>query len=141
MKPRSEEQRKKLADDHRLLRAWRTWHAGQLAEARTGVHGALVAELMALLDKLELNSNSAAALLAFVERTDWSVINYEVRLELLHQLNTSICRAREARGLPPLDDPIPPRNDSVFRRVKARLLGSRSSGNAWPEAQPANVKQ
>jgi hypothetical protein len=52
----------KLAETGKLTRAYRAWCREQLNEALAGAHGATVAELMALLDRLELNS--AATLLA-----------------------------------------------------------------------------
>ena len=52
MKRLARDQQKKLADDARLARAWRQWHAEELAEARNGPHGAIVAELTTVLDRL-----------------------------------------------------------------------------------------
>ena len=72
MKRPPRDQQKELADQARLMRAWKAWHAEQLDEALAGLHGAMVAELMTLLDRHELNS--AAALLACVQRMDWSTV-------------------------------------------------------------------
>jgi hypothetical protein len=128
----------KLAENQKLSRAYKQWQREQLAAAFVGAHGAMVAELMALLDRLELNS--AAALLMFVERADWNAVSYDTRLTVLHQINTAITRMRERHGLAPFDDPLPPQSDSVFRRIKARLFDSRHSGSARPEADPVSVK-
>ena len=72
MKRLPRDQQKELADQARLMRAWKAWHAEQLDEALAGLHGAMVAELMTLLDRHELNS--AAALRACVQRMDWSTV-------------------------------------------------------------------
>jgi hypothetical protein len=116
MKHLPRDQQKELADQARLMRAWKQW---QLNEALAGAHGAVVAELMTLLDQIELNS--AAALLAHVERTEWSAINYDTRLTVLHQVNDAITRMRERHGMAGIDDPLPGQPDNVFRRIK-RLL-------------------
>jgi hypothetical protein len=118
---RRRQQDQEHADDARLLRAWRKWHAEQLEEALAGAHGAMVADLMALLDKLELDS--AAVLLALVERTDWTAVNYEVRLELLHQINDAVCRMRERHGLSPFDDGVPGDRSNLFQRIRGAVTG------------------
>jgi hypothetical protein len=128
----------KLAENQKLSRAYKQWQREQLAAALVGAHGAMVAELMALLDRLELNS--AAALLMFVERADWNAVSYDTRLTVLHQINTAITRMRERHGLAPFDDPLPPQSDSVFRRIKARLFDSRHNGMPDRRLIPASVK-
>jgi hypothetical protein len=115
--PRAQQQ--ELVDNARLLRAWKAWHREQLAEALAGPHGALVSELMTLLGRLELSS--AAALLDFVRRTDWSSVSCDTRLVALHEINDSIAQMRECHGLPPFDDPLPGQPDNVFRIVRAIL--------------------
>jgi hypothetical protein len=60
---------------------------------------------MTLLDRLELES--AAALVACVQHTDWSTISYDVRLTVLHQINAAIVKLRERHGLAPFDDSLP----------------------------------
>ena len=61
MKRLPRDQQKKLADDAQLMRAWKNGTGSNSTEALAGAHGAIVAELMTLLDQLELSS--AAALL------------------------------------------------------------------------------
>lgn len=99
--PRNQE--KELADQARLVREWKAWHAEQLADALAGAHRATIAELMMLLDQLELSS--AAVLLDYMQRSDWSSVSYEVRLTALHQVNQSITRLHERNGMPGIDDP------------------------------------
>jgi hypothetical protein len=116
--PRNQE--KELADQAQFVREWKAWHAERLADALAGAHGATIAELMMLLDQLELSS--AAALLACVQRTDWSAVSYDTRLTALHQVNQSITRLRERNGMAGIDDPLPGQPDNVFRRIRHVLL-------------------
>lgn len=122
MKRLTRAQQKELADQARLTRAWKQWHREQLADALAGPNGALVSELMTLLDRLELSS--AAALLDFVRRCDWSCVSWDTRLTVLHEINNRITRMRECHGLPPFDDPLPGQPDNVFRIVRAILTPS-----------------
>jgi hypothetical protein len=50
------EKEKKLADDARLLRAWRNWHAEELTEALNGPHHQIVEPLMEILKRLDPQS-------------------------------------------------------------------------------------
>jgi hypothetical protein len=126
----------KLAEVQKLSRAYKQWHREQLGEALTGAHGATVAELMSLLDRLELNS--AATLLAAVQRTAWNEISYDTRLTVLHQINETIARLRERNGMPAIDDPLPGQPDSVFRRIKHILFppSPATAGSSNPPHQP-----
>ena len=136
MKRPPRDQQKELADQAQLMRAWRAWHAEQLDEALAGLHGAMVAELMTLLDRHELNS--AAALRACVQRMDWSTVSYDVRLTALHQINQTIIRLRERHGLAPFDDPLPGQPDNVFRSIKHLLFTpSPAKADSSPEGATA----
>src|SRR6266436_3544476 len=68
MKRLPRDQQKELADNARLLRAWKKFHREELEEALAGPHGATIAELLTLLDRLELSS--AAVLLNFIQCND-----------------------------------------------------------------------
>jgi hypothetical protein len=127
MKHLSRDQQKKLNDDARLLRAWKAYHRERLDDALAGAHGAVVAELMILLDRLELNS--AATLLGCIQRTDWSAVSHDVRFTVLHQINDAIARMRERNGMVPINDPLPGERDNAFRRFK-RLLFPPSPADA-----------
>jgi hypothetical protein len=120
MKRLPRDQEKGLADQARLMRVWKAWHAEQLDDALAGAHGATIAKLMTVLDRLELDS--AAALLDFMRRNDWSSVSYDVRLTVLHQINQTIARLRERHGMAPIDDPLPGQPDNVFRRIKQMLF-------------------
>jgi hypothetical protein len=121
-KSRKLNKNEKLAESQKLPRAYKQWHREQLEDALAGPHGATVAELMILLDRLELNS--AAALLACVQRTDWSTISYDTRFTVLHQINHTITRLRERIGMMAIDDPLPNQPDSVFRRIRQMLFAA-----------------
>jgi hypothetical protein len=122
MKRLARDQQKKLADDARLAKAWRKWHEEELAEARNGPHGAIVAELTTVLDRL--TSSSAPALLACFERPDWAAVSYDVRLTILHELNTAVTRLHEQQGMPPFDDGVPGERDNIFRRIKNLMFAA-----------------
>jgi hypothetical protein len=110
----------KLAEGQKLSRAYKQWQREQLNEALAGAHGAVIVELMNVLDRLELNS--AAALLDAVQRTAWNEISYDVRFTVLHQINETIARLRERNNMPVIDDPLPGQPDNVFRRIKRILF-------------------
>jgi hypothetical protein len=112
----SRDQKKELADQARLLRAWKQWHAEQLDDALAGTHGATIVELLALLDQLELSS--AAVLLDFMRPSD---CDYDTRLTVLHQINQTITRLRERNGMAAIDDPLPGQPDNVYRRIKQNV--------------------
>ena len=61
--------------------------------------------------------SSASALLACIERPDWNVVSYDVRLTILHQLNNRHHPSTRTQGMPPIDDACRER-DNVFRRIK-----------------------
>jgi hypothetical protein len=110
----------KLAEGQKLSRAYKQWQREQLDAALASAHGATVAELMNLLDRLELHS--AATLLACVQHTDWSAVSYDVRFTVLHQINETISRLRERNGMAPFDDGLPSQPDNAFRRIKQILF-------------------
>jgi hypothetical protein len=112
----------KLVENQKLSRAYKQWQREQLDAALASAQGATVAELVTLLDQLELNS--AATLLACVQRTDWSAVSYDVRFTVLHQINQTITRLRERNGMPAIDDSLPGQPDNVFRRIKQMLFAA-----------------
>jgi 2-keto-4-pentenoate hydratase len=120
MRRRSRKQHDELLDDARLLREWRAWHREQRDEALAGPRGDVVAPIMMQLGQLE--TNSAAMLLADVKCVDWNAVAFDVRLTILHEINFASMRVRERAGLPPLNDPPPSEPDNVFQRVKQMLF-------------------
>jgi hypothetical protein len=131
--PRNEE--KELEDANRLYRLWRVWHREQFEAALAGAHGALLAELVVVLDQLEINSS--ARLLALMERADWDSVPADVRFEALHLINTRIGKMRERYGLPAIDDPLPSQPDNVFHHIKRRLFSFPSQRESPAGAFPA----
>jgi hypothetical protein len=114
MKRRSTAQEKKLADDARLLRWWKAWHREQLEEALAGVHRDVLERVMAHLRNLK----SARELVSAMAAEDWSTVDAETRLIVLHELNVVIAALREKQGLPPIDDALPDEPNNAFRIIK-----------------------
>jgi hypothetical protein len=114
---RSDAQQQKLADDARLLRAWRKWHREKLDDALAGPHGAMVERLVYILKELTLGS--APLLLAFIRNVDWSAIDYDTRLTMLHEVSSVIICLRERNGLSPIDDGLPGERDNVYRIIRS----------------------
>jgi hypothetical protein len=98
----SEKEQKKLADNERLLRAWKKYHAERLNEALAGVHADVMRRLMARLADLR----SARELVAFIAAQDWPAVDADTRLTALHQINVSICALRERMGQEPINDAL-----------------------------------
>jgi hypothetical protein len=121
---------KEAREQATLLKAWKAFHAEELEQAFGSAHGAIIAELMGVLDQLEIDS--AATLLDFMQRADWRSVDYATRLTALHQVNQSIARLRARNGLPEIDDPLPGQPDNAFRRIKA-LLFPNSPASPAPE--------
>jgi hypothetical protein len=121
MKPHSEAQQKKLADDARLLRAWRQWHREELEEVLAGPHGAMIERLMFMLGGLK--SDSAPLLLAYVRGVDWSTVDYLTRLTVLHEINSAVTKLRERNGMSPFDDGVPGERENVFRIIRGIVTG------------------
>ena len=103
MRRRRPAQEKNLADDARLMRAFRAWHREQLEEALAGVHADVMNRLMAQLKDLR----AARELIAFIEAQDWNAVDADTRLTALHEINVAIMRLRERLGQEPIDDALP----------------------------------
>ena len=116
----SRDQQKKLEDDAKLIRAWRAWHKEQLDEACASAHGAIVSEVMTVLNNIEQCEPST--LLDLMRHTDWRTVGADVRLVLLHQTSEKVMSVRERAGLPPIDDGFDHEPDGLFRRVKQLLF-------------------
>jgi hypothetical protein len=116
---------KELANNARLLRAWRRWHREQLEEVLAGPHGTAVAQVIGFLDGM--GPQSAPALIALLREHDWQQIDHDVRYVLLHEINTAITKLRERRGLAPIDDALPHERTTGFLIIR-ELLGAH--GNA-----------
>jgi len=118
------EKDKELADNARLVRAWRRWHAEQLQEALTGIHADVMRRLMAQLKDL----HSARALIDHVANEDWSLVDDDTRAIALREINAAITTLREHANLEPIGDPLPGERENAFRIIKQITLLTRSSG-------------
>jgi len=114
---RKSEKDKELADNARLLRACRHWHREQLEKALNGLHGSVMARLMAELKNL----HSARQLVAFTAAQDWNAIDADTRLVALHEINAAITALRERMGQTPIDDALPGERENAFRTVKQSI--------------------
>jgi hypothetical protein len=106
---------KELADNVRLLRAWKKFHREQLEEALAGVHRDVLERLLAQLKNLQ----SARQLVDFISAQDWAAVDAATRLTCLHEINVAISTLRQSRGLDPINDPLPGAPDNAFRIIKA----------------------
>jgi hypothetical protein len=117
---KSEKEQKKLADDARLLRVWRKWHREEREAVLVGAHGAALHELFRMLQNLK--HVQPVQLIGFAHSIDWSEIDFNTRLVVVHELSAAITAFREKRGLEPIDDNLPGQPDTPFRTIKAIVL-------------------
>jgi len=104
MKPRrSDREQKKLAENVRLMRAWKNFHREERDAVLAGPHGAVLSELFRLLENLQF----ARELISAIEAVDWAAIDTNTRLIVLHEVNAAITRWRERAGQGPIDDALP----------------------------------
>src|SRR5215831_10683182 len=127
-------QETKLADDARLLRAWLNWHAEELTEALAGPHRHVLEPLMQLLDTLDLHSSQA--LFDYIRAQDWSAIDAQTKLVVLHEINTAITKLRTRNGMAPIDDALWGERATVFQLI--RLMIVPLNGKPPPDGSPAN---
>ena len=125
---RKSEKDKKLADDARLMRWWKAWHREQREAVCAGPHGAVLGELFRML--LNLKHVQPAQLIGLARSIDWVVIDYDTKLTVLHEINSSITKFREKRGLEPIDDTV--EGEPPFRTLKAILFPARAPTGAKP---------
>jgi hypothetical protein len=126
---------KELCDGAHLLRAWKRWHADQLEETLNGPHGTAVAQVVAFLKHMQ--PGSASALIALLREHDWSQMDADVRLVVLHEINQAITRLRERAGLAPIDDALPAERPNAFLLIKEHLF-PRKAESAARRDFPAN---
>ena len=113
---------KKLADDARLLRWWKAWHREQREAVLAGPHGAVLGELFRMFKNLE--HVQPVQLIGSARAIDWTVIDFDTRLTVLHEANASISKYREKCGLDPINDALPGEPDTPFRALKAIMFPS-----------------
>jgi hypothetical protein len=130
MKRRNTAQEKKLADDARLLRWWKTWHREQRDLVLAGPHGAVLAELFRMFMFKNLQHVQPSQLIGLVGSIDWAVIDADTKLVTLHELNAAITRLREKHNMEPIDDTVS--SETPFRTIKAILFPERAPTGAKP---------
>jgi len=132
---RKSEKDKELADNARLLRAWRHWHREQLEKALNGLHASVMVRLMAELKNL----HSARQLVAFTAAQDWNAIDADTRLVALHEINAAITALRERLDQEPIDDALPGeplRAFQLIRRVLSNQFPAPAGGHDPALANP-----
>ena len=120
MQRRQSEKNRKLADDARLMKWWRTWHREQRDLALAGSHGAVLGELFRMIKNLEHIRPSQ--LVGFARCIDWAAIDTNTKLITLHELNAAITKLREACGQEPIDDGLPGEPLRVFQRIRGIVM-------------------
>jgi hypothetical protein len=118
------ERDQKLADDARLIRAWRRWHRERLEQALTSVHREVLERLMAQV----ANLRSARELVNHIASENWSIVDADTRAIVLHEINATITALREHMGLNPIDDPLPGQPENALRIVRKLITNSANRG-------------
>jgi hypothetical protein len=121
-------QEKEIADQAKLTRAWKAWHREQRDLVLAGPHGAVLSELFRMLDNLQ--HVQPAQLIGLARSIDWAAIDTDTKLTMLHEINSSITKFREKRGLEPIDDTVS--DEPPFRTIKAILFPERAPTGAKP---------
>jgi len=119
MRRSKSEKDKKLADDQRLLRWWRAFHREERDAVLAGPHARTLAELFRAFANIECVQ--PAQLVGFIGAIDWSGIDHQTRLVVLHELNTAITKFHEKRGLLPIDDRLPGASPNAFQIIREIL--------------------
>jgi len=115
-RPKSAKEQKKFADDARLLRWWKAFHREEREAVLTGPHATTLAELFRMFSAIK--HVKPAQLVGFIDAIDWSAIDYQTRLTVLHELNTAITKWRERQGLDPISDPLPGAPPNAFQVIR-----------------------
>jgi hypothetical protein len=95
---------KELADNGRLLRAWKKFHREERETVLAGPHGSVLNELFRMFANLK--HMQPAQLIGYVQSINWAAIDYNTKLVVIHECNNAIT------ALP----------DTPFRTIKAIVL-------------------
>src|SRR5262245_45846624 len=107
---------KELADNARLLRAWKNFHREEREAVLAGPYARTLAELFRMFTNLQ--HVHSAQLIGFIGAIDWAAIDYQTRLTVLHEVNAAITKWRERQGLAPIDDPLPGAPANAFQTLR-----------------------
>src|SRR5262249_14705322 len=110
---------KEIRDSARLLRAWKKFHREERDAVLAGPYAVTLAELFRMFANLK--HVQPAQLIGFIGAIDWSAIDYQTRLTVLHEVNSAITKFREKRGLEPIDDPLPGAAPNAFQAIRKIL--------------------
>jgi len=113
-------QEKELADNARLLRAWKKFHREEREAVLAGPHGAVLSELFRMFANIQ--HVAPAQLVGFVQSINWADVDYAVRLTVLHEINNAITECRVERDMEPVDDSLLGESESPFRLIKIILF-------------------
>jgi hypothetical protein len=113
---KSEKEQKKLADDARLMRWWSAWHREQREAVLAGPHARTLAELFRAFAAIK--HVTPAQLVGLISAIDWSAIDYQTRLVVLHEVNSAITEFRESQKLDPISDPLPGARANAFQVIR-----------------------
>jgi len=122
MKRRQSQKDKELADNARLLRAWKQFHREERDAVLAGPHSATLGELFRMFANLK--HVQPAQLIGFIGAIDWAAIDYQTRLTVLHEVNTAITAWRSRQKLDPFDDPLeaaPPNAFQIIREIFTKV--------------------
>ena len=111
-----QERERERAGDGKMFRTWKKFHRDEKAAVLAGPYARTLSELFRMFANIECVQPSQ--LVGFIGAIDWSAIDHQTRLTVLHELNTVITKLREKRGLAPIDDPLPGQPDNAFRIIK-----------------------
>jgi hypothetical protein len=123
-----QERERELADNARLLRWWKAWHREQRDAVLAGPHARTLAELFRAFAAIK--HVKPAQLVGFIDAIDWSSIDYQTRLTVLHEVNAAITKFRESQKLE-IEDPLPgapPNAFQVIRKIITEFSASSQEG-------------
>jgi len=124
---KSEKEQKKLDDDARLLCWWIAWHQEQRDLVLSGPHARTLAELFRAFAAIK--HVKPAQLVGFIDAIDWSAIDYQTKLTVLHEVNTAITKFRDRQGLDPISDPLAGAPPNAFQIIR-EIITTNSRNNA-----------
>ena len=110
------ERERKLADNQRLLRAWKAFHREEREAVLSGPYATTLAELFRMFSAIE--HVKPAQLVGLIDAIDWGAIDYQTRLVVLHEVNSAIVKFRESQNLDPIDDPLPGAPPNAFQVIR-----------------------
>jgi hypothetical protein len=112
----------KLTDDTHLLRQYRRLRFEQLDRAVNGPFGALMVQLVEILDQFTLHDG--ADLVTFVKSQNWTAVDQDTRMLCLGVVAVRIIHMREQAKLLPFDDDLNQPPSSVFLIVQQLIDGA-----------------